>query len=319
MLKRRAILSTAALAGGLALARAASAADGPAQVNLGYQKTGIPLLARQLRVYERRFAPLGISVNWIEFPSGLLLLQAMDQGSVDFGNSGDVGTLFLQAAGGAVVYVAAQPTAPHAEGILVKADSPITRVADLKGRRVAFARGSSSHNVTIAALEAAGLSLNDIEAVNLGASDAALAFARGSLDSWTVWDPYFTMAQSREPTRVLAYTGDVLKNNAGFLLANRGFAERNPALVTALVDGAQEAGDWATAHPQETTAALASATGIDPTVMASVERNASFRIVPVSDAIIASHQATADRFFRLGLLPRAVRVSDAVWRPAAHG
>ena len=53
--------------------------------------------------------------------------------------------------------------------------------------------------------------------------------------------------------------------------------------------------------------------------MTLVERNASLEITPVTDAIIAAHQATADRFFRLGLLPRAVRVSDAVWHPPAHG
>jgi sulfonate transport system substrate-binding protein len=320
MLDRRALVASAILGGSLALLRGPSArAAQPKVIVLGYQKTGIPLLARQLGVYERRFKPLGIRVNWVEFGSGLLLLQAMDAAAVDFGNSGDVGALFLQAAGGAIVYTAAQPTGPHSEGILVRAETPIRRVADLKGKRVAFARGSSSHNVTVAALESAGLSIHDIDAVNLSAQDGAFAFAKGAVDAWTVWDPYFTLAQNQQATRVLAYTGDVLKNNAGFLLANKDFAARNPDLVAALVEGAEETGAWSTAHPKETTAALAAATGIDPKVMAQVVRNASFRVTPVTEAIIAGQQATADRFLRLGLLPRAVRVSDAVWRPIAHG
>jgi sulfonate transport system substrate-binding protein len=319
MLTRRTALAVPFAGSFAALRSRAARADQPSQVNLGYQKTGIPLLARQLQAYERRLEPLGIKVNWVEFLSGLLLLQAMDQGSVDFGNSGDVGTLFLQASGGAVVYVAAQPTAPHGEGILVKADSPIRQVADLKGKRVAFARGSSSHNVIIAALEAAGLSVTDIEPAALGAPDASFAFLKGAVDAWVVWDPFFTMAQVREATRVIAYTGDVLQGNASFLLANRRFAERYPTLVSTLVDGAAEVGAWARDHSRDTTAALAAATGIDPAIMQIVEHNASFSIVPVSDAIVAGHQATADRFFRLGLLPRAVRVSDAVWHPSAHG
>ena len=264
-----------ALAAGLAAAHYRTArAEQPSQVNLAFQKTGIPLLARQRQVYERRLEPLGIKVNWVEFLSGLLLLQAMDQGSVDFGNAGDVGTLFVQASGGAIAYVAAQPTAPHAEGILVKDGSPIRQIADLKGKRVAVARGSSSRNVVIAALESAGLSITDIEIAALGAPDASFAFSKGAVDAWVVWDPFFTMAQTREPIRVIAYTGDVLKGNASFLLASRRFADRYPAIVSTLVEGAAETGAWANEHPLETAAALAAATGIDPAFMEVVGRNA---------------------------------------------
>jgi sulfonate transport system substrate-binding protein len=319
MLRRRAAISSAIAGGALALTRRVFAKSSqPVEIVVGYQKTGIPLLARQLGIYEKRFNHLGIKVTWVQFESGLLLLQAMDAGSVDFGNSGDVGALFLQAAGGAVVYTAAQPTGPHSEGILVAARSSIHKISDLKGKRVGFARGSSSHNVTVAALEQAGLSISDIEVVNLSAQDAFTAFAKGALDAWTVWDPFFTLAQDRIKTRILAYTGDVLKHDAGFLLANKPFAQQNPALVQALVEGAEETGSWATAHPDQTTAELAAATGLDKTVMAQVVRNASFQVTPVTAAVISAQQATADRFLRLGLLPRPVRVEAAVWQPTSH-
>ncbi|CAH2924286.1 MAG: Acyl-CoA dehydrogenase; probable dibenzothiophene desulfurization enzyme [uncultured Paraburkholderia sp.] len=69
-------------------------------IALGSQKTGIPLVARQLKVFEKRFEPCGIKVNWLEFPSGLVLLQALDMGRrIAFGNSGNVGCIFQQAAG----------------------------------------------------------------------------------------------------------------------------------------------------------------------------------------------------------------------------
>ena len=212
-----------ALAAGLAAAHYRTArAEQPSQVNLAFQKTGIPLLARQRQVYERRL----------------------------------------------------EPTAPHAEGILVKDGSPIRQIADLKGKRVAVARGSSSRNVVIAALESAGLSITDIEIAALGAPDASFAFSKGAVDAWGVWDPFFTMAQTREPIRVIAYTGDVLKGNASFLLASRRFADRYPAIVSTLVEGAAETGAWANEHPLETAAALAAATGIDPAFMEVVGRNA---------------------------------------------
>lgn len=75
-----------------------------------------------------------------------------------------------------MVYVGAQPSARKSEGILVKAVSPIRTVADLKGRKVGYARGSSSHNYIAAALEQHGLDLGDIQSVSLGAADANFAF-----------------------------------------------------------------------------------------------------------------------------------------------
>jgi sulfonate transport system substrate-binding protein len=310
---------TAAAAIGLtapALVRRGFAADQPKTLNLGFQKTGIPLVARQLKVFEKRFEPRGIAINWVEFTQGLTLLQALDLGDISFGNAGNVGCIFVQAAGGHIAYVAAQPSSPRGEGILVKADSPIKTLADLKGKKVAYAAGSSSHNLIAAALQKAGLSLSDIETVKLGAADAIFAYENDNVDAWVIWDPYFTIGQSKAPSRVLAYSGDVLKDNAGFLLANTGFAADHPDLVQEFIDGSKEAADWAKAHLDDVTEALATATGIDKDVMTTVDRNASFDVVSLSNAILDGQQATADRLFALKLIPTAVKVRDIVWGPA---
>ncbi|MGO4714618.1 aliphatic sulfonate ABC transporter substrate-binding protein [Bradyrhizobium sp. 2TAF24] len=286
-------------------------------ITLGFQKTGIPLVARELRVFERRFEPKGIKVNWAEFTSGLNLLQAMDVGSVSFGNAGNVGCIFVQAAGGRIVYLAAQPSGAKSEGILVKQASPIRTLADLKGRRVGYAKGSSSHNLLAAALEQKGLSLTDVTSVGLGAADGAFAFENGSIDAWVIWDPYMGIAQARSATRVLAYSGDVIADNAGFLLANAAFAASHPALVRDLVEGSAEAGAWAKAHRDEVTAALAQATGIEASVLAEVNARAGFDVVPLSEPILASQQTTADRLTRLGVVPKPVPVREIVWQPPA--
>lgn len=282
-------------------------------LNLGFQKTGIPLIARQLRVFEKRFEPKGIKINWIEFPSGLTLLQALDVGALDFGNAGNVGCIFVQAAGGRIVYVAAQPQAATSEGILVKADSPIKTIADLKGRKVAYAKGSSSHSLLAAALEREGLSLDDIQTVGLGAADALLAFDTDKVDAWVIWDPYFRNAQTRSKTRVLAYNGDVLKDYAQFLLANTSFAEKHPDHVRDLIAGATEAGAWAHEHLDDVTKAVAAATGMDEKLLADVNANANFRVTPLTDPILDSQQATADRLYKIGVVPKQVTIRDIVW------
>ncbi|SFU79665.1 aliphatic sulfonate ABC transporter substrate-binding protein [Bradyrhizobium arachidis] len=286
-------------------------------LTLGFQKTGIPLVARLLKIFERRFEKRGIAVNWVEFTSGLNLLQAMDIGNVSFGNAGNVGCIFVQASGGQIVYLAGQPSGPKSEGILVKGSSPIRSIADLKGKKVGYAKGSSSHNLIAAALEQNGLSIADITSVSLGAADAALAFENGSIDAWVVWDPYFALAQARSETRVLTYSGDILPDNASFLLANSTFANSHPELVRDLIDGSAEAGAWAKAHLDEVKAALSQATGINPKVLAEVNARASFDVVPLSDAILSQQQKTADRLTRLGVVPKQISVRDIVWRPPA--
>ncbi len=315
---RRSFALAAAAAASIGVARPSFAAANGLKgktLTLGFQKTGIPLVARQLKVFERRFEPLGIQVQWAEFTSGLNLLQAMDTGDVAFGNAGNVGCIFLQASGGRVAYVAAQPSPSKSEGILVKEGSPIRTLADLKGRRLAYARGSSSHNLVAAALEKQGLDIASVNSVALSAADASFAFANDSVEAWAVWDPFFTIAQRRNRARVLAYQGDVLPHNSAFLLANADFARAHPEYVKHLVEGSAEAGAWALKNLPETNTLLSAATGIELEVMAEVNRNAGFDVVPLTDAILDGQQATADRLFRANVTPKKVNVRDIVWAP----
>ncbi|WP_168790533.1 aliphatic sulfonate ABC transporter substrate-binding protein [Paraburkholderia aromaticivorans] len=304
----------AALAGSTFITPMTSAlATEPDTITLGFQKTGIPLVAKQLKVFETRFEPRGLRVKWIEFPSGLTLLQALDLGAISFGNSGNVGCIFLQAGGGHIDYIAAQPSGPKSEGILVRADSGIHNLADLRGRKVGYAKGSSSHDLIAAALEQSGVKLSEINTISLGAADAAFAYEGGNIDAWVIWDPYFTIAQRHTPSRVLAYSGDV-KPSSGFLLANSTFAAAHPDLVREYIDGSKEAAEWAKSHPAEVTTTLSVATGISPDVMAAVNRNASFDVTALNASLLDAQQNTADRLFALGLIPRKVNVRDIVWK-----
>ena len=108
-------------------------------------------------------------MKWIEFTSGPPLMEAMSIGSVDFGAVGDTPPIFAQAAGANIVYVAGQPIT-NGQGILVPAEFGDPTIADLKGKRVGFAKGSSAHNVLIAD---AGKSRADLCGHHAGLSDAA--------------------------------------------------------------------------------------------------------------------------------------------------
>jgi sulfonate transport system substrate-binding protein len=282
------------------------------EIRIGYQKTGVLVIARQQAVLEKRFAGRQIGIKWIEFTSGPPMLEAMSVGSVDLGSVGDTPPIFAQAANANVLYVAGSRIT-NGQGILVPANSSIREIADLKGKRVGFTKGSSAHNVVIATLEKAGLTYEDITPVYLTPPDAGPAFANGSIDAWAVWDPYFAIGEKRQSGRILINAVDVAKTNS-FYLANRDFANTNVKETREIIDGLAEAARWAEANRGEVASALAAITGVPLEVQTVAANRASFLIGPVTDEIVTTQQAVADRFHRLGLIPKPITVRDIVWR-----
>ncbi len=179
-LNRRHLLATALA---LPAIRPAHAADAKT-VRVGFQK-GEPvlMLAKASKALENLLGPKGYSVEWVEFQFGPPMLEAMRVGSVDLGAVGDTPPIFAQAAHGNLLYLAAQEGAP--QSILLPAGSKIRALADLKGKKLAFGRGSSAHNFALMVLEKAGLHYDQIEPIYLGPADAGAAFERGAVDAWS--------------------------------------------------------------------------------------------------------------------------------------
>jgi sulfonate transport system substrate-binding protein len=314
MISRRRLFGASAAAALIGFARVPARAETPAEIRIGYQKNGVLVVARQQAALEKRFAPVGTTITWLDFPSGPPLLEAMNAGSIDFGQVGDTPPIFAQAANAKILYVAGQPIT-NGQGILVKPDSAIRSLPDLKGKRIGFTKGSSAHNVVIMALEKAGLQYGDITPVYLSPPDGAAAFARDSIDAWAVWDPYFAIGELRGGGRVLVNSGEIGTTNS-FYLANRDFAARAPQTVSAIIDVLAKSAGWAEAHRDDVGRVMAEVTGVDVDIQTIAARRSSFAIGKVTDDIVATQQAVADRFFRLGLIPRPVTVREAVWSPS---
>ncbi len=96
-------------------------------MRIGYQKNGVLLVAKQQKLFETRFAPLGIEVKFVEFSSGPPLLEALNAGALDYGTTGDSPPIFAQAARANLLYVAVQPSAGSTSAILIKEGSPISK------------------------------------------------------------------------------------------------------------------------------------------------------------------------------------------------
>jgi sulfonate transport system substrate-binding protein len=297
-----------------AMSQRASAQAGLKEIRIGYQKNGVLVIARQQATLEEHFAPQGIAVKWLEFSSGPPMMEAMNVGSVDYGAVGDSPPIFAQSAGAAIVYAAGQPIT-NGQGILVQGNSPIRTIADLKGKRVGFTKGSSAHNVIVQTLEKAGLSYADITPVYLTPPDAGPAFANGSIDAWSIWDPYFAIGETKQNGRILVDASEVTKTNS-FYIANRDFAKSRGPVLQQIIDVTSSTAKWAESHRDEVAKSLSAITGIPLEIQTVAANRSSFAVGPITDDIVATQQGVADRFFKLGLIPKPVVVRDAVWKPA---
>ena len=314
MTTRRHVLSGAVLLAAFAFSPLpAQAQEKPTAIRIGTQKGGFFPAVRQRRTVEEAFKPLGIEVKWIDFQFGPPLLEAINVGSVDFGFVGDSPPIFAQAGGARIRYVAAVKSDGNTQAIIVPKDSPIRTLADLKGKRIAFGKGSSAHNLLVAALEKAGVAWSDITPAPLAPADATAAFVKGSVDAWSIWDPYLSLAELKEGARVIAFDKDVHKPNA-FYIAGSDFVEKYPAVVARLNETFASEGRWADAHHEEVASAQAEATGVDIDAVRRFVGRSNYRVVPVDDEVIKSQQAVADRFAKLGLIPKPVNVKEIVWK-----
>jgi sulfonate transport system substrate-binding protein len=312
---RRAVLSLALVAAplaGVSLPRPRSARAQGGEVRIGYQKGSANLLVLKSKgLVEDALRELGATVTWTEFPAGPPLLEALNAGALDFGTTGAPPPIFAQAAGADLIYAAAATPSPFEEGILIPADSPLQTVAELKGKKVAVAKGSSANAFLALALAAAGLQWGEVEAVYLLPADAKAAFDGGSVDAWAIWDPYAAVAEDTSGARSIANGETARHTNRSFYLAARPFATARADVLQAILDTLIESDAWAGEHPEEVASLVAAETGIAEATLLKVEKRSAYGIEPVTEAIVAEQQVLADMFLDLGLIPERVDITSA--------
>ncbi|TRL40744.1 MULTISPECIES: sulfonate ABC transporter substrate-binding protein [Rhizobium] len=307
-------LLAGAMAAPFAGATASRAAD--KVLRIGYQKYGTLVLLKGKGLLEKKLEKIGYQVKWTEFPAGPQLLEALNVGAVDFGSTGETPPIFAQAAGAPLVYVAHEPPAPRGEAILVPKGSPITSVAQLKGKTVALNKGSNVHYLLVKALEEAGLAYTDIKTSFLPPADARAAFERGAVDAWVIWDPFQAAAEIAIEARELR-NGEGLVPNHQFYLGARPFVEGNAQALDLTLQAIAEIDDWTKANTAAAAAELAPSVGIpEPTLVRALERQ-SYGVKALDKTVIAQQQAIADTFFALGLIPTKLVIADVVRKGAA--
>ncbi|MEH0833656.1 sulfonate ABC transporter substrate-binding protein [Pectobacterium cacticida] len=308
-------LSTVLAASAILFMSTAYAQDNiPSQLRIGYQKGSVSLvLAKSHQLLEKRFP--NTKISWVEFPAGPQMLEALNVGSIDLGGTGDIPPIFAQAAGADLLYVGMEPPKPQAEVILVPEGSQVKTVADLKGRKVAFQKGSSAHNTLLRALQRDGLKFTDIKPIYLTPADARAAFQQGNVDAWAIWDPYYSAALLEGGVRVLVDSSGLQKTGS-FYLAGRPYVEAHGTFIRQVLDELTQADALTIGDRAQSITLLADAVGLPENVIeTALDHRPPTTIEPLDAATIKAQQSTADLFYENRLVPVKVNIAERVWHP----
>lgn len=282
-------------------------------IRIGHQPHGALLYLKNQATLEKRLASMGFSVEWTEFSAGRQILEAMGEGKIDLGYAGVIPPIFAQANGVDFVYIANDSSTPESMGILVPKDSPIRTLADLKGKKITATKASAGQYLLIQALSKGGLTLKDIEFVDLLPPQGKAAFKQGKVDVWAGWNPFLAELQENTGVRLLTNT-DGLMNDRNFYVATRSFANDRAEIIKIVIEEAHNIGSWITNYPEQAAQLLTTSMGMKPATALIVTKSRRYDAIPIQDRAIEEQQRIAETFFRLGLLKKRIWVEDAVWK-----
>lgn len=320
----RVIAAAAALtlaSGLLAACGSSSASDDPAirkdgsvdlskvTLRIGDQKSGAqPLLQA---AGELKNTPY--KVTWSEFTSGPPLLEAVNANAVDVGQVGNAPPVFSAAARSDIRIIYGYTAGLLGQTIEVPKNSPIKTIAQLRGKKIAVAKGSSAHYHLLSVLTKNGMTMSDVQPQYLQPGDAEAALTSHNVDAWAIWDPYSAQAELQQGTRILV-NGTGYANGFSFQVSNTKTLD-DKAKVAALRDYIQryqKAMTWVNNHPKEWAKAWAQVTKMPENATLKAAERRKLKPIPLNDATIASEQQVADAFSNAKQIPGKVEMKDFV-------
>ena len=255
---------------GLALAAAvlpgvAQAADKLTELRIDWATYNpVSLALKENGILEKEFEKDGVKIQWVQSLGSNKALEFLNASSLDFGSTAGAAALIGKVNGNPIksIYVYSRP---EWTALVTRPETGITKVADLKGKRIAATRGTDPHIFLVRALQAAGLSEKDVTVVVLQHGDGKAALLRGDVDAWAGLDPLMASAEIENGAKL--FHRDRGANSWGVLNVREAFATEHPDAVKRVLAAYERAREWSLAHPKELKALLVTATKLPDAVI----------------------------------------------------
>lgn len=289
--------------------------DAVKTISIGYQKGNTLHILKESGILDEAAKEKGLTVKWELFTHGNTLMEGIYAGAIQFGHAADGPGIFAQASNKPFYYVGADNPNPEGVGIVVLKDSGITKIEDLKGKKVAALKGGNHHYSAVLALESVGLTADDVEWVYPeDAAQGRALFETKQIDALSSYDPFFASAEL-ETDSITLINGDIDGYpNRTFYFAATSFAEEQPELVDFILENIDKSDKWANENREEVIGIMSEALGIKEEVISKQINRRTFGATAITPEIIEVQQKQADKYFELELIPVEVKVEEKVWK-----
>lgn len=226
-------------------------------------------VAKEYGYLDEELEAVGASYEWNEFDSGPLVNEAAAAGEIDMGFMADLPAIIAKSSGQEIEIVSNVAYGEKGLAVMVAPDSDITSIADLKGKKVAYATGSYAQHLLALLLDQEGLTINDVQSVNLAAGDQQTALTGGEVDAIVIWEQYISQFTSDGTAKVLADgTGVKRGNMITYFLTD--YAEQNPDVVKAYIRALNRADEQLEADPDDCAEKIAADFNVDVELMKQI-------------------------------------------------
>jgi sulfonate transport system substrate-binding protein len=309
LLTRRSVFVFALLAG-LTPTASLSAAEKPKEIRLDWATYNpVSMVLKERGLLEKEFAKDGIAIRWVQTLGSNKALEFLNASSIDFGSTAGAAALVSKINGNPIksIYVYSRPEWTA----LVTKDSKITRIEDLKGKRVAVTRGTDPHIFLVRALQSVGLTEKDITPVLLQHPDGKTALIRGDVQAWAGLDPMMAQAEVEDGARLFFRKPEA--NTWGVLNVREAFLKDHPDLVQRVLAVYEEARKYSLANYAEVKRVFIAATKlpeavVDKQLKERTELTHSKIGAPQKESILAAGLALQ----QAGVVPASVDVKATV-------
>ena len=259
---------------------------------------------------QEEFDKIGAAFTWQEFKSGPLVNEAVAAGEADLGFMADLPAIIAKSSGQPIEVISNVAYGEKGLAVLVKSDSEISSVAELKGKKVAYATGSYAQHLLAVLLDKEGLKLEDVESINLGAGDQPAALASGEVDAIVIWEQYISQLTSDGTAKVLADgTGVKRGNMITYILSD--YADQNPEVVKAWIRALNRGNELLKNDPDKAAEAVAEDFGVTPELMRKIIDNFTYSTELTPDDI-AEITAVKDFSLEAGIISEDVDISTFI-------
>lgn len=214
--------------------------------------------ARDLKLFEKA----GLRPEYVKFVAILPQYDALRADSIDIGSFGTAAMVVGTSQGLDYENFYIQVQSSYSDGLVVRKDSGITSIADLKGKKIAYAKGTSSHLGLSQTLAKNKLTFTDVQAVAMDAAVMVPAFSNNDIVAAYAWEPWISKMEAAGG-RTIIRTHDVGLYTADHWVVRKAWAKDNPEGMRRLLYALDLATDEFKRDPSQAIKATADNLNVD--------------------------------------------------------